>query len=373
MAERDPPPGPPPLETDGPPPLEVATRTAPSTWGAPRQRRRRRWWLILPVAVLVYAALVAITFVQPVDVAGTSLTVPVPGLSHAEVFGLPDRPFTVMVVGLDLRPSQEGQPARTDSILLVHVDPEKNKASLLSIPRDSMMLVPAGDGSYFQDRINTAYVYNWSSQDPSAATSALAETIERNLGIKIDYHVTFDQRDAARVINAADGVTVFVRNEFGQADYSDDDVHVMPQFFPAGTQHLNGYQAVAYGRIREGSSDFDRIQRQQQVAKGLVEQLSTAPWNVNKLLKVWSTYDESVETDMGMRQSAGLFAYLKRIGTDRIVTYSLADASVPCMSCSAALQQLLPDRTALIIAMAFDDESAGQSAAQSLVAAGVTP
>ena len=74
--------------------------------------------------------------------------------------------------------------------------PEKNKASLLSIPRDSMMLVPAGDGSYFQDRINTAYVYNWSSQNPDAAPAALAETIERNLGIKVDYRV--DLRPARR-------------------------------------------------------------------------------------------------------------------------------------------------------------------------------
>jgi LCP family protein required for cell wall assembly len=373
MAERDPPPGPPPLETDGPPPLDVATRTAPPTQGAPRHRRRRRWWLLLPIALVVYAALVVFTFLQPVDVAGTTLTVPVPGVSHAEMFGLPDRPFTVMVVGLDVRPSQAGQPARTDSILLVHVDPEKNKASLLSIPRDSMMLVPAGDGTYFQDRINTAYVYNWSAGNPESAPAALAETIERNLGINIDYQVTFDQRGAARVIDSADGVNVVVRNEFGQADYSDDDVNVVPQFFPAGKQHLTGYQAVAYGRIRQGSSDFDRIQRQQQVAEGLVEQLSTAPWNVARLLDVWNAYEGAVETDMGMRESAGLFAFLKRIGTDRIVTYSLADAAVPCMSCSAALQQLEPDRTAFIIAAAFDDEAAGHTAAEHLVAAGVTP
>jgi LCP family protein required for cell wall assembly len=327
----------------------------------------------VPVALITYAVLVAVTFVQPIDVAGSSLTVPVPGLSHAEVFGLPDEPFTVMVIGLDVRPSQEGQPARTDSILLVHVDPEKNKASLLSIPRDSMMLVPAGDGTYFQDRINTAYVYNWSSQDPDSAPAALAETIERNLGIKIDYRVIFDQRGAAKVIDSADGVKVFVRNEFGQADYSDDDVQVVPQFFPAGTLHLNGYQAVAYGRIREGSSDFDRIQRQQQVAEGLVEQLSAAPWNAPRLWSVWNAYESAVETDMGLRESAGLFAFLKRIGTDRIVTYSLADAAVPCESCSGALQQLQPDRTAYIIATAFDDEAAGQAAAQHLVAAGVTP
>jgi LCP family protein required for cell wall assembly len=373
MAERDPPPGPSfSGRTDGPPPLEGTSYGRPPSWGPPR-RRRRRWWLVLPIALLVYAALVAVTFVQPVNVAGTTLTVPIPGVSHAELFGLPDRPFTVMVVGLDIRPSQEGQPSRTDSVLLVHVDPDRNKASLLSIPRDSMMLVPAGDGSYFQDRVNTAFVYNWSAEDPNKAPAALAETIEHNLGINIDYHVIFDQRGAARVIDSADGVTVFVREEFGQADYSDDDVTVVPQFFPTGKQHLNGYQAVAYGRIRLGSSDFERISRQQQVAEGLVEQLSTAPWNASRLWDVWGAYDEAVETDMGLRQSAGLFAFLKRIGTDRIRTFSLSDATVPCASCEAALLQLQPDQTAFIISQAFDDRAAGLAAAQRLVANGVTP
>jgi len=55
-------------------------------------------------------------------------------------------------------------------------------------------------------------------------------------------------------------VTVDNPREFGQADYSDDDVNVVPQHFPEGNLELDGYEAVAYGRIREGSTDFDRIE-----------------------------------------------------------------------------------------------------------------
>jgi LCP family protein required for cell wall assembly len=301
-----------------------------------------------------------------------SLAVPLPGLTAERLFGLPDRPFTVMIVGLDVRPSQGGQPSRTDSILLMQIDAEGNRAGIVSVPRDTMMQVPDGEGGYFQDRVNTAYVYNWSSEDPSAAPKALAETIERNLGIKVDEYIIFDQRSAAKIIDAAGGVDVSVQEAFGQEDYSDDDVNVVPQYFPEGEQHLSGYQAVAYGRIREGTSDFDRIRRQQQVAEALVETLSS-PMHVTRLPGVRDAYKEGVTTSLSDRQSAGLFILMKRVGTDRLVTRSLGDAAVSCSYCEAALVQLLPAETAAIIAEAFGDDVAGQQAADLLVAAGVTP
>lgn len=337
----------------------------------PSEPGPRRRWLALPIALGVYFLLFLITLVQPLSVAGTSLSVPIPGLSPERLFGLPDRPFTVMIIGLDIRPTQAG-PSRTDSILLMRIDGGNNRAGILSIPRDSMMRIPLGEGSSFNDRINTAFVYNWSEDDASAAPEALARTIEDNLGISVDYYIVFDQRGAADIIESAGGVTVNVREAFGQDNYSDDDVNVVPQFFPQGEQHLNGYEAVAYGRIREGTSDFDRIRRQQQVAEGLVAELSS-PASVRRLYGVWDAYRDGVETDMGLRQSAGLFTLLKRIGTERIVTRSLGDAAVSCNTCSAALVQLLPEEASRIIGEAFDDGEAGQEAARLLLAAGVTP
>jgi LCP family protein required for cell wall assembly len=309
--------------------------------------------------------------VQPVSVAGLTLSVPIPGVSTQQLFSLPERPFTIAIVGLDVRPAQEGQPSRTDSILLLRVDPDRNRAGLLSIPRDSMMLVPL-DGELVEERINTAYVYNWSPDDELAAPAALTSTVERNLGIAVDHFIVFDQRDAAEIIDAAGGVTVVNSIEFGQEDYSDDDVNVVPQFFPEGKQHLDGYRAVAFGRIREGTSDFDRIRRQQQVAEGLVEQL-TSPRSVLRLRGVWDAYREGVQTDLSRRQTAGLFVLLKRIGTDRLVTRSLGDAAVSCTRCPGALVQLEPEEAARVISEAFGDEAAGRQAAELLVAAGVTP
>lgn len=352
-----------------PPPPPNLAPGAPSAF-APRPRSLR-WWFAVPVALGVYLFLWFATLLQPVSVAGLSLAVPIPFVPTNTLFGLPDRPFTVMIVGLDIRPSQEG-PSRTDSILLLRVDGDKNRAGLLSIPRDAMMQVPYPDGSFSNDRVNTAYVYNWSAEDGKAAPNALARTIADNLGIKVDYYIVFDQRGAADIIDAAGGVTVKVREAFGQDNYSDDDVNVVPQFFPEGTQQLNGYEAVAYGRIREGSSDFDRIKRQQQVVEGLVSELSS-PLSFYRYPGVWNAYDNGVDTNLSLRQSTGLFALLKHIGTDRMVTRSLGDAAVPCNWCTAALVLLEPTETARLISEAFDDAAAGQTAASLLVAAGVTP
>jgi len=380
MGRFPPPPGSPEPAPPIPPSLQRARSGRPvparpaeagPPGAAPPAGQRDRRWFALPIALGVYLFLALFTLIQPVKVLGLTLTVPIPGLSAERLFGLPDRPFTVAIIGLDIRPTQDG-PSRTDSILLVRVDGDQNRAGVLSIPRDAMMEIPYGDGTYTDDRINTAFVYNWSEDDNSAAPEALAETIEHNLGIKVDYYIVFDQRGAEKIIDAAGGVTVKVKEAFGQDDYSDDDVHVIPQFFPEGTQHLDGYEAVAYGRIREGTSDFDRIRRQQQVAEGLVSKLSS-PLSLTRLPGVWSAYDGAVDTNLSLRQSAGLFALLKRTGTDRMVTRSLGDASVSCTWCTASIVLLEPVKTAQLISEAFDDDGAGQNAAQLLVQAGVTP
>jgi hypothetical protein len=118
--------------------------------------------------VLGYLFLAVLTAVQPVPVPFTGLRVGVPFPGGAPlIFGLPNRPYTVVVIGLDRRPGTVG-PSRTDTILLLRIDPGANRASFLSIPRDSLMQVPVEDG-YTQDRINTAFVYNWSEDDEDAA------------------------------------------------------------------------------------------------------------------------------------------------------------------------------------------------------------
>lgn len=334
--------------------------------------RRRHWLRTILLIVGAYLVLAVVTTVQPLAVPATDarLSVPFPG-GAPMLFGLPDRPYTVLVIGLDRRPSETGA-SRADTVLLLRIDPDNKKAAFLSIPRDTMMEIPYPDGSLRDDRINTAFVYNYSDDDADAAPNAVAATIEHNLGIKVDHYVIFDQFNAEKLIDSLGGVTIDNPREFGQDNYSNDDVNVVPQQFPQGKQHLNGYEAVAYGRIREGSSDFDRIERQQRVGSALIDQASS-PSTVIKLFSVYGAFKDTVDTDMSMRQAAGVLSMLKAVPDNKLKTKSLADAAVSCSSCSASIQLLDPVRTEAIISEAFGDSDAGRHANELLVAAGVTP
>jgi anionic cell wall polymer biosynthesis LytR-Cps2A-Psr (LCP) family protein len=200
----------------------------------------------------------------------------------------------------------------------------------------------------------------------------MMETIEHNFGIHVDHYVIFDQFNAEKLVDSMGGVSVDNPVEFGQDNYSNDDVNVIPQWFPAGEIHLDGYEAVAYGRIREGSSDFDRIQRQQRVGSALIDKASS-PTSLLRLPSAYGAFKDTVETDMSVRQSAGVLSMLKRVPDNDLKTRSLAEASVSCARCTASVQLLDPDKVAAIIGEVYGDQEAGALAAQLLVAAGVTP
>jgi LCP family protein required for cell wall assembly len=338
---------------------------------APPPPKRSHWLRNALVLVFGYLAVAVMTAVQPLPVpfTGLRLAAPFPG-GAPMIFGLPNRPFTVVIIGLDRRPSETG-PSRTDTILVMRIDPRHHDAAFLSIPRDSLMQVPI-DGGYTQDRINTAFVYNWSADDESAAPRAVMDTIDHNLGFDVDHFVFFDQYSAKDLIDSMGGVTVDNPVAFGQDDYSDDDVNVIPQYFDEGKLKLNGYEAVAYGRIREGSSDFDRIERQQRVGAALIDR-AASPFSVFRLPGAYSAFKDTVKTDMSLRQSAGVLSLLKRVPDDQLKTRSLGDAAVSCQSCSASIQLLDPAKVQEIISEAFGDRDAGAHAAELLVAAGVTP
>lgn len=344
----------------------------PQVLAPPRRRRRSHWLRNTILLILAYFALAIATTVQPLPVPFASVRVSVPFPGGAPLlFGLPDRPFTVLVIGLDRRPSETGA-SRTDTVLLLRIDPGAHKAAFVSIPRDALMEIPGADGGFSRDRINTAFVYNYSSKDSSAAPRATMKTIEHNLGIKIDHYVLFDQRSAEGLIDAMGGVTIDNPRDFGQDDYSDDDVNVVPQHFPLGNQHLDGYQAVAYGRIRQGSTDFDRIERQQRVGSALIHG-AESPTSVFRLWDVYGAYRKTIKTDMSMRQSVGVLSMMKRVPDSDLKTKSLGDAAVSCIECTASIQLLDPVKTESIIDEAFGESVAGARAAELLVAAGVTP
>ncbi len=161
-------------------------------------------------------------------------------------------PVTVLLMGRDSRNAEEER-GRADSIMLLHIDPEEAKASLLSIPRDTLIEIPG----YGEDKINAAYAYG--------GEELMIKTVSEFLDADINHYVTIDFNGFVQLIDVLEGVNIVV-------DRPLEDPKSGANFSP-GEHHLTGEQALAYTRSRSTElGDIGRIQRQQQLFRALVNQ-----------------------------------------------------------------------------------------------------
>ncbi len=260
---------------------------------------------------------------RPSAAAGQAVATPPPGLRA---------PLNILLVGVDSRPDmQEG--VRSDTLILVHVDPAQGWAGMLSIPRDSIADIP----HLGQQKINTAYAYGFNhaaeiygeGTSPAAAGGALAaETVEAFLGVPVNYVAQIDFRGFQRVVDTLGGVALDVPRPLLDPAYPTDDYGYERVYIPAGLQVLDGASALRYARSRHSSSDFDRSRRQQQVlrailsevrARGLLSQAALLPALVGDI-------EQSVSTTMPLGDLdtlRGLADLAQRLEPDRIVQLSI--------------------------------------------------
>lgn len=187
------------------------------------------------------------------------------------------QPFNVLLIGVDKRANAE-EGVRSDTLIAVHVDPQQKRASMLSIPRDSVVTVP----KFGQAKINTAFTngYNHAKElygggtTPDAGGGALAaETVEQWLGVKIDYVAQVDFNGFAGLVDSVGGVAIDIKRPLLDAEFPTEDYGVERVYIPAGLQVLDGRTALIYARSRHASDDFGRGQRQQQVLRALLQQV----------------------------------------------------------------------------------------------------
>jgi LCP family protein required for cell wall assembly len=241
-------------------------------------------------------------------------------------------PFNVLLVGVDSRSDPE-EGVRSDTLILVHVEPVAGWASMLSIPRDSMVEIP-GVG---QRKINFAYTYGYNNAEaiygagtaPDAGGGALAaETVAGFLGVKIDYIAQVDFNGFQRVIDTLGGVSIDVERPILDPTYPSEDFGYQRLYIPAGLQVMDGAAALRYARTRHSSSDFDRSARQQQVlrailaevrARGLLSQATLLPELARDL-------QESVSTTLplsDLHTLRGLADIAQRIEPGKILALSI--------------------------------------------------
>ncbi|MFL0572772.1 LytR family transcriptional regulator [Priestia megaterium] len=159
-------------------------------------------------------------------------------------------PISILLLGVDQRAGDRG---RSDSLILMTVNPKDQSMKMVSIPRDTRTEI-VGKGT--TDKINHAYAFG--------GVDMAVNTVERFLDVPVDYYVQVNMESFKDIVDAVGGVTVNNDLNFDYDGYS----------FKKGNLTLDGKEALAYSRMRKQDprGDFGRQMRQRQIIEGVIEE-----------------------------------------------------------------------------------------------------
>ncbi len=273
-----------------------------------RKRRKLRWGRLI-IVLLVLGLFVAGLFWGSVWLYDHIISPPQNNIAAADENirkneKLNER-INVLLLGIDDGDSEaaESEPKRTDAIILLSFDPKQNQVSVLSIPRDTKVILP---GHKDPDKINAAFAYG-------GAVMA-KQTVANLLRVPIHYYCLADWRGFIDVVNLIGGVDIYVDKDM----YYEDPYANLVIDIKHGYQHMDGETAGKYVRFRKDElGDIGRVQRQQKFLKAAAEQMFSVQ-NVTKISNLLATLDKYIHTDLNtltMLKAANSF---KLFGDDKM-------------------------------------------------------
>ena len=198
----------------------------------------------------------------------------------------------VLLLGIDKRPNEAI--SRTDTMILITVDPNAKTAGMLSIPRDLWVSIPG----YDEDRINKAYYLGDLNEYPGGGAALAMKTVQYNLGVPVHFYAQIDFQGFRDIVDTLDGIEINVPQTIDDPNYPDSNYGYDPFYIEAGLQTLTGYDALRYARTRATpGSDFSRARRQQQVLLALRDK-ALRIGIIPKIPELWNTMSGTVETDL---------------------------------------------------------------------------
>ena len=271
-------------------------------WPARRDRTVLRSLLAGLLIVLLTAGATATAALLEIDQYVPRAATPIPEKAEEEITRAEaGKPQTLLLLGSDRRwiDKQNGDPARSDTMMLVRLNPDEAATTVLSIPRDLKVMVP-GHGIM---KINDAYALG--------GTALTLRTIKALTGVKIHHvlNVNFGGfRDAVNALNcfyvdvdrryfhSNEGVPIGLR-------YAEIDV-------PAGYQKLCGQDALDYVRFRHADSDLVRAARQQDFLRVVKDQMSTSSL-IDDRRKLANVFEKAAQTDRSLSTLSGFLRLMK--------------------------------------------------------------
>ncbi|GAA2750900.1 LCP family protein [Kitasatospora cinereorecta] len=241
-----------------------------------------------------------------------------------------DGSFNVLVLGSDSRAGSNGSlaggdtgaTARSDTAMVVHVNQSHSAASVVSIPRDTLVARPVCTGSDGKT-VPAARSAMYNSAFEVGGPACAVKTTEQLTGLRMDHYVQIDFAGFAGLIDAIGGVDVTTTVPI---DDKDSGLHLA-----AGTHHLGGDQALAFVRTRHGvgdGSDLGRIELQKQMMKSIMAQIGSIGLTSNPAT-LWSVGDKltkalTTDSDLGsVNALVGLAERLKGIGPNQMTMVTL--------------------------------------------------
>lgn len=231
--------------------------------------------------------------------------------------------INVLLMGVDV----DG--LRTDAIMLVQYDVQKNEVNMLSIPRDTKMYI----GNRYQ-KINAAHAFV--KDGKAGGPEATVEAVSRITGVPINYYVDFTFDAVAHVINELGPITFTIPDLYGDGVgmVYDDPVQSLHINLPPGTYELDGQKAVWLMRYRHGNpdsnghfkgyvnGDADRVEMQHEFLKALVDQKVNASL-ILKLPAIFKDVSSEIKTNLTAKDVVKYAKYLKGFTSTGIHAYSL--------------------------------------------------
>jgi LCP family protein required for cell wall assembly len=249
-----------------------------------------------------------------------------------------DERVNILLLGVDKRPDE--QYARTDTMILVTVDPATGTGGMVSIPRDLWVTIPG----YGENRINTAHYLGDKHGYPGGGPALAMKTVQYNLGVPVHFYMRVDFEGFRRIVDTLGGIDVDVPQTIDDPKYPDMNYGYDPFYIGAGMQHMDGDTALKYARTRAtAGADFARAGRQQQVLFAIREK-ALAIGVIPKIPELWSTMADTVQTDLQLVDIVELANLADEVTSEDIKTAVVDDTMTVDYKTEAGAQVLLPVR-----------------------------
>ena len=230
----------------------------------------------------------------------------------------------VLLLGGDAGPGRWS--LRTDSMILVSIEPVSGDTAMISIPRNlTGMPFPPGtpladrfpDG--FTDLANAVYTYADQHRElagggEDAGAQAIKQGVAQLLGVPVHHYVLVDMAGFVDIVDAIGGIDINVPTRVPTAGNPRNAKHPVPEWIERGQQHMDGTLALSYARSREADSDYGRMGRQRCVLASISE-AATPQALATGLPALMDAFGGAVRTDI-QRSQLGDFAQLVQRFTD---------------------------------------------------------